>query len=646
MNVQPLLIDNNQYESKLNKKTLTTQPAFKAGIGDTSLNMAGAIMQWVQDKGFLASFLIQDGLGMTAPRSVAGFLRDKEVTGHYNVHEGFEVLGREGLTGPCMMAVAPLMLLLAAKFGRTTSVNSNLIKRFGDSFKEFLHKEASSGKLLKDTDKFQEEFFKDNIKKFLTNTLGDGNFDDKAITYILERVKKYSNPQKLEQGSNLIGRIKTNLFGKSKYKDVQLDEITKYINELNYNSSDKLELLNKLKVGSKELNNIQEFLTKDVIDAMVKYSDDAIKLNKHLETLTESQAEAIKQQAIAKRFITNISTMAATLGVLSILPKIYAKNKIAPGAMTAIELKNTQISNENADKATNDLNNSVSFKGKAPEKSILTKLGKMISKCTNEKFSSELEYNGHNFTNTLMAGLSVFGLLGPRGVHAYKRAQVDDKGKKDLSEIYEILLRDLTSCLTVVFAVPMLTRAFVTSYEKSSGFVLMNRDRSKSKIKTALDLLNPYSKSHVLQNNEIEALYNNVNNKKKMGNFCDFISRNNGDLYKIISKSEELPKMIASGDLKIPDLKNMSKPDRNKELKKILSSLDDSKIARLMKGAGNPKSNKILAFARGLNSVPGLIATFIISPYILGWFIPNLTYANTRKMHEKAAKDSKSEVAG
>ncbi len=49
---------------------------------------------------------------------------------------------------------------------------------------------------------------------------------------------------------------------------------------------------------------------------------------------------------------------------------------------------------------------------------------------------------------------------------AYNRAQVDDNGKKDMTEIYEILIRDVSSSLAVVFAVPMLTRAFVSSYEK------------------------------------------------------------------------------------------------------------------------------------------------------------------------------------
>ena len=62
----------------------------------------------------------------------------------------------------------------------------------------------------------------------------------------------------------------------------------------------------------------------------------------------------------------------------------------------------------------------------------------------------------------------MFGLLTPRGLKAYKRAQIDENGKRDMTEISEILIRDLTSSLLVVFAVPMLTRAAVTAYEKNS----------------------------------------------------------------------------------------------------------------------------------------------------------------------------------
>lgn len=238
-----------------------------------------------------------------------------------------------------------------------------------------------------------------------------------------------------------------------------------------------------------------------------------------------------------------------------------------------------------------------------------------------------------------MAGLSVFGLLAPRGLRAYSRAQVDEDGKKDLTELWEIVLRDLTSSLAVVFAVPMLTRACVTSYEKKSGFVLMQKDRSsQSKLKTSLDLLNPYSKAHVLTNSEINSLYNNIDTKDKMLNFCKYIDKNGGDLQKIISKSEHAEEIF-----KISSLNGLNKAEKNKKIISLVEKFDKSKadeiIKKLMKAVGKAKSNKITTFARGLTSVPGLLTTFFISPYLLGWFIPRLTYKNTRRIHEKQDRE-------
>ena len=402
----------------------------------------------------------------------------------------------------------------------------------------------------------------------------------------------------------------------------------------------------------------------DAIDAMIKYSNDAITLNKHVQKLDAAMAENIKDSSIAKRMITNISTMAATLGVLSVLPKIYARSNIAPGAQTANKLREIKEQERMLEKKLeqdkkreeqlkkdleieNEKNSQVSFKG---SKSPLSKLGKFISNHTNEKYASELEYNGHNFTNTLMAGLSLFGLLLPRGLRAYSRAQVDEDGKKDLTELYEILIRDISSSLSVVFAVPMLTRAFVTSYENKSGFVLLQKDRSKNSLQTTLDLFNPYSSAHVLTNSEISSLYNNIDNLDKMKNFCTYIDKNNGDLQKILSKSETAETIFNEKTLKLSELDGLSKADKNKKIieffekfstqaEKLGKSTDkeslNNLVTNLMKNAKTPKGNKITAFARGLNSVPGILTTFLISPYILGWFIPRLTYANTRRIHEE-----------
>ena len=73
----------NKQENNIPERK-TTSPSFKSGMTGL-LNLSGNIMQGIEDKGFLASFLIQDFGGMTVPRTAAGFLRGKEHTGHYNI---------------------------------------------------------------------------------------------------------------------------------------------------------------------------------------------------------------------------------------------------------------------------------------------------------------------------------------------------------------------------------------------------------------------------------------------------------------------------------------------------------------------------------------------------------------------------------
>ena len=638
----------NNVQPTPQKKDVGYFPSFKAGAGFSgTLDMLGRTMQGIEDGGFLASFLIQDMLGMTAPRVGAAFLRDKEVTGEYNIQEGFEVLGREGLTGPCMMAVAPITFALASKFGKSTSSNTQLIKRFGNSLKEILASPNFDKSLLNNKEKFKQEFYNINIKQMLENTLEKSNFTDDSVKYIMEQISKYENiPADAVLPKNIIG-----LKSKSKYKKQCLANIAEHINNIKYTKSSDLSMLDSVKVGAP--NDLKTFATKDTIEAMIKYSDDAIYLNKNLNKLNELKADDIKNSAIAKRFITNIATIASTLGVLAILPKLYIRSNVAPGARTAMQLKEKQRS----DKELNNKDKNVSFKGgRNPNKSWLSKFGKKLEKFFDNDFAGrELEYNGHNFTNTLMAGLSIFGLLTPRGLKAYNRAQTDENGKKDLTELYEILIRDISSSLAVVFAVPMLTRAAVTSYENQSGFVLMHKDRTKSKLATMFDLINPYSKAHVLTNSEINSLYNKIDSKEKMVNFCKYINENGGDLHKILSKSEHANTIFNEKAINIDKITKLSKQEKNDAIKKFFENLGadgklDKKgvnefVSKLMKGGINkPKTNKILSFARGLNSVPGIITTFLISPYLLGWFIPRLTYANTRRIHEKAEKEKENKV--
>ncbi len=597
-------------------------PSFKGGP-DMLFNGIGGFMQMVENGGFLASFLIQDTLGMTLPRTLTGFNRDREVTGHYNMQEGFEVLGREGLTGPCMMAVAPLFLLCSAKLaGKSTSINTELIKRFGNSLKTIVSKPDFDKSLLRNAEQFRKDFYKKNIEDILKNSLGEKNVSKESVDYILKELEKYHN---------IPANEKLHWFrGKAKYRNERISNIVEHIDNIRYNTSSELESLKKVKISNGlNGNDIKTMDTANVLEGLIKYTDDAIYANKHLANLDESMAESIKNKSVAKRFITNISMLASTLGVLSVLPKIYARSNVAPGAR-----KNIQTENDNK----NEQN--VSFKGKNP----LDKLGKRLSEVKSDFVHSELEYNGHNFTKTLMAGLSLLGLLLPRGLRAYNRAQVDDNGKKDLTELWEILIRDVSSSLAVVFAVPMATKACVTSYENKSGFVLLNKNRNMSKGKTFLDLLNPYSGTQVLSNSELKALYNNIDSHAKMMNFCKYIDKNGGDLQKIISKSGNAQSVFNSSTFTLDSIKSMSKKEKNAKIMKAIEDLgkkpnSDNIIKKLMNDCNTKKLSSITKFARNLYSVPGALATVFVVPYLLGVLIPRITYANTRRIHEKQDRE-------
>ena len=136
--ISPYCVSKRALDMFFNSLILESKnPAFKS-LGMSMLGMSSSIMQWIEAKGYLVSFLIQDGLGMTAPRVWTGFHRDKEITGEYNIQEGFEVLGREGITGPYIIAVAPAVLALTGKFCKSTNTNTRLIKRLGENFKSMI----------------------------------------------------------------------------------------------------------------------------------------------------------------------------------------------------------------------------------------------------------------------------------------------------------------------------------------------------------------------------------------------------------------------------------------------------------------------------------------------------------------------------
>jgi len=608
--------DSKQKLSHKNQQNGAYNPSFKS-IGMSSvLGLSSSIMQWIESKGYLVSFLIQDGLGMTAPRVWTGFHRDKEITGEYNIQEGLEVLGREGITGPYIIGVAPAILALTGKFCKSTNTNTRLIKRLGANLKEMISRPEFDKSIKNDAQKFKNEFYKYNLSKIYKDTVPNDTKSEETINYLVAEFEKYNSKDK-------------------KASKEALNNIVEKINNKMVENSDSLYSINKVYVGTDSTKTA--FSSGEVIRALKDFGEDAIANNSAASSIDASAVDNIKNNFAAKRLLTNIANIVVTLGGLSILPKLYAPSDVAPGAKTMAHLQHKDGNNN-----TKDASNP-SFKGKGINTDgFFAKFGKLITKYTPEKLHELLEYTGYNFSKTTFALLATLGLLLPRGKRAWDRAQIDENGKRDMTEINEILLRDTVSSLSVVFAVPLLTKMMVRSYEDKLGFILTNRaSDGKNAFRRAMDVINPYSDLEVLSVADLDAIYGNIDSKAKLLNFSKFVNSKGGDLEKIISKSENSNVMFNDKTFTLESIKNLSKAEKNKKIIELFERIDEADphvkegISKLMKGSGNIKHNKIAKMARGLNSLPGFISTVFISPVLLGILIPMLTYHNTRKANAK-----------
>lgn len=581
-----------------------------------TLGFAGSIMQGIENQGYFLSFLIQDGLGMTLPRIGTGLYRDKEITGKYNFKEAKEVALREGLTGPFMMAVAPFMVWFTGKFCKSASVNSRLIKVTGDNFKEMLRASKFSEAIKNDKEAFKKEFYKLSLDKLYKDTVPNDKNSKETLEYIYKEFDKFVNGKKRDVRNEALNNI----------VDI-LDEKTIQT------SSDLSKLCGAtMEVGGKS----HVFAAKDYLEAIKNFGIDAIEQNKNFNSLDETAVENIKNNFATKRLLFNVGAVATTLGGLSILPKIYAFSDIAPGATHLVERKEEMKKNKETDGSKN-----VTFRKKGiNSENQISKIGKFIHNKVPNWMKQEFEYNGINFTPTLMACLSLFGLLLPRSLRAYNRAYVDENGKRDMSELHEIWLRDSISSLAVVYTVPILQKLFVSTIEKYQGFVLTNRASDRF-----IDKINPYSKLKLLSNKELQALYGNIDSKEKMLNFIKFIDKKGGDLQKILSSSQNAKDIFNDKTFTLESIVHEATKDKNKKIISFFEKLDDNAstkelISKLMKDAGKNKQGSIVKMARGLNSIPGFLSTVIISPVILGVLIPMITYSNTRKAHAKMVEEN------
>lgn len=618
--------DNRQVRNN-NRKTNTN---FK-GLAD----IPGVLMQGIENGGFATSFIVQDTLGMTVPRTWEGLNRgvekkeeDKDKKGNIftrmknffknfslknmNLKEGAEVFLREALSGPLLMFTPMLVLLGAKKFvGKSTFTNSSLINRLGNALTNTV-KNAShdSTKALKTA------FYKDSVTSAVRSTtnLADKVAESKFVDNITKELET------LDAYSNQAGKSKL----RKKAVKRQRAKIVEMFNDYHTANNPDYSMVNKVKYKD------QTYSTGEFIDGLTGYADDALK-NKNISEINEQFTESFKKKSLVKRGITNIAAALSAIGAVSIVPKLYTLiNPVPPGAINTVETKPepAQVGSQQQaqPQANNNVQNNngskVAFKGKW------------------DKLARSLEFNGNNFTPVLMTTLATGGLLGPRISTAVKRAPQDPVTKeKDYSEIPEILTRDIVSTGAVTFGVPMISKALVSSYEKASGFVLQNHpDKEIKGFKKVLDMLNPLSGIAPYNLNDLNSIYSKVDSKEKLSTFGQYIDKNNGSLAKIFNVMDNGKKVFEEHGLNLKDL--ASQKDRkaaNKQIMDLANSSEEfaGKLINLLAPTKKGGANKIVKRAKTLNSITSFAATVALVPAFLGIVLPRIVYAQTARRQKQ-----------
>ncbi len=606
-------INNNGYKKQ--SKAQQSNPNFK-GLG----NLPGWAMQNLENSGFIGSFLVQDTLGMTVPRTREGLFRDvpedkKKDARNWNFKEGAEVLIREGLSGPLMMFTPVAVLLLGKKFiGKSTFTNSSLIKRIGKTLTETVKGGAhDSAEALKN------DFYRRNVTKIVQETTNavdkaaESAFIDKAVR-AMEISDKYA-----EKIANSSGRRKRLYKKAAKRHDANIIEM---FNNYHISNNSDYSLVNKVSLDG------GVFSTDKAITGIRSYAADALK-NKKTADITEEFTEKLQKKSLTTRFITNALAAASTIGSVSLVPMLYSIiNPVPPGSLA--NKANTSKSNEQAPvvktetQSANKNNGQVSFTGKW------------------DKLARHFEFDGNQLTPALMTTLAAGGLLAPRVHTAVKRAPEDPvTKKKDYSEVPEILTRDVTSTAAVTFGVPLLAKGIVSSYEYNSGFVLQTKpNKPMTAFRKVLDKLNPFSSIAPYSLNDLNHIYGKVDSVEKLGTFSKFINDNNGSIAKVFDTIKESKDVFAEHGLDIKELAKQK--DRKAANQAIIDKMANSefanKLVELIKPAKDGKANNMLKRARSLNSYTSFAATFFLVPAFLGIVLPRMVYGLTEKRQKKMAE--------
>ncbi len=570
-----------------------------------SFNPIVMLMDAIDRGGFAASFIAQDGIGMVAPRIYEGLNRNRkeDENGKKTGPLNWEFARREGirevLSGPSAFLI-PLGILSIIKrvSGSANNVHVSHIKALGQNLTEYI---AKNPEQLKNSVELKKGYY----AKVFENALRNSTDESFVENDVKNTAKKFADT---------LVEVETKRAGKNRKSANELYSklVEEYMNIRKSHaapSSDELGVNMKMTDG--ELGTNIRRLTQSLTDYTGDVLNKAAKKGISPENIQEFIAKFNKQRA-GTRVLSNLGMWSAVVVFYTLIPKLYNLGLKHDPGLKGLEdtpdnkaINNTKPDKKAADKTDKKEDKDVSFTG-----NFVQKLGDTAAKKGGvSNILKIFEFNGASMSVPAMLTLLFGFCLPPRYVNAKS-----DKERK------EILVRDISSFVAILFGAKALSRGFSDMFAKISGLALNVKPKNHSdglfqKIK---NYFTAGAGVEVLSSEQIVSKYSDLSGYKDgINGFFKFLQENGGNVKKVLKLDK---KVKENADAILQRFKNKSLKEATLEeiddaFRKAKGSIALENIYSIF----SSKDNKFINRAKTYNSAFGFASTLVLVPAFMMW---------------------------
>ena len=570
-----------------------------------SFNPIVMLMDAIDRGGFAASFIAQDGIGMVAPRIYEGLNRNRkeDENGKKTGPLNWEFARREGirevLSGPSAFLI-PLGILSIIKrvSGSANNVHVSHIKTLGQNLTEYI---AKNPEQLKNSVELKRGYY----AKVFENALRNSTDESFVENDVKNTAKKFADT---------LVEVETKRAGKNRKSANELYSklVEEYMNIRKSHaapSSDELGVTMKMTDG--ELGTNIRRLTQSLTDYTGDVLNKAAKKGISPENIQEFIAKFNKQRA-GTRVLSNLGMWSAVVVFYTLIPKLYNLGLKHDPGLKGLEdtpdnkaINNTKPDKKAADKTDKKEDKDVSFTG-----NFVQKLGDTAAKKGGvSNILKIFEFNGASMSVPAMLTLLFGFCLPPRYVNAKS-----DKERK------EILVRDISSFVAILFGAKALSRGFSDMFAKISGLALNVKPKNHSdglfqKIK---NYFTAGAGVEVLSSEQIVSKYSDLSGYKDgINGFFKFLQENGGNVKKVLKLDK---KVKENADAILQRFKNKSLKEATLEeiddaFRKAKGSIALENIYSIF----SSKDNKFINRAKTYNSAFGFASTLVLVPAFMMW---------------------------